>query len=115
MTVAQQVGQLFVSGVDADHPTTAQLDSVTDHHLGGVILTGGSSAGVTATARVSGEVRDHATGSAGVAPWISTDQEGGYVQHLQGTGFSDMPTALTQGSWSTTTLTSRAEQWGDQL
>jgi beta-N-acetylhexosaminidase len=115
MSVAQQVGQLFVSGVDADHPTTAQLDSVTDHHLGGVILTGGSSAGVTATARVSGKVRDHATGSAGVAPWISTDQEGGYVQHLQGTGFSDMPTALTQGGWSTATLTSRAEQWGDQL
>jgi hypothetical protein len=54
LSLPQQVGQLFVSGVDADHPTTGQLDSVTDHHLGGVVLTGGSSAGVRATARVSG-------------------------------------------------------------
>jgi beta-N-acetylhexosaminidase len=115
LSLPQQVGQLFVSGVDADHPTTGQLDSVTDHHLGGVVLTGGSSAGVRATARVSGEVRDHATGSGGVGPWISTDQEGGYVQHLQGPGFDDMPTALTQGGWSPSTLTDRAEQWGDQL
>jgi beta-N-acetylhexosaminidase len=115
LSLAQQVGQLFVSGVDADRPTAQQLDSVTDHHLGGVILTGGSSAGVSATARVSEQVRDHATGSDGVGPWISTDQEGGYVQHLQGSGFDDMPTALTQGGWSTATLTDRAEKWGDQL
>lgn len=115
MSLPQQVGQLFVSGVDADDPTAKQLQSVTDHHLGGVILTGGSSAGVAATARVAGKVRDHATGSAGVAPWISADQEGGYVQHLKGPGFDDMPTALTQGGWSTPTLTDRAEGWGEQL
>lgn len=115
MSLPQQVGQIFVSGVDADNPTASQLQSVTDHDLGGVILTGGSSAGVSATAAVAGDVRDHATGSAGVAPWISTDQEGGNVQHLKGPGFDDMPTALTQGGWSTSTLTDRAEGWGDQL
>lgn len=115
MSLPQQVGQLLVSGVDADKPTTKQLQAVTDRHLGGVILTGGSSTGVTATARVSDDVREHATGSAGVAPWISADQEGGYVQHLKGPGFSDMPTALTQGGWTAQKLTDRAENWGDQL
>ncbi len=92
-----------------------QLRQVTDYHLGGVILTGGSSAGVTATAEVSENVRDRATDSAGVGPWISADQEGGYVQHLQGPGFSDMPTALTQGGWPAQKLTDRAENWGGQL
>jgi beta-N-acetylhexosaminidase len=115
LSVPQQVGQLFVAGVDADDPTAAQLRQVTDYHLGGVILTGGSSAGVRATARVTGDVRDHATGSGGVEPWISADQEGGYVQHLKGSGFSDMPTALTQGGWSTAKLTDRAELWGGEL
>jgi beta-N-acetylhexosaminidase len=55
------------------------------------------------------------TATAGVPLWIATDQEGGYVQVLQGTGFSRMPTALTMGTWSTTTLTSSARTWGRQL
>ena len=47
--------------------------------------------------------------------FIAADQEGGYVQVLQGPGFSRMPTALTQGSWADTTLTAYARTWGIQV
>ncbi len=37
------------------------------------------------------------------------------MQVLSGAGFSRIPTALTQGSWSAATLRDRAAQWGRQL
>jgi beta-N-acetylhexosaminidase len=46
---------------------------------------------------------------------ISTDQEGGQVQVLNGPGFSAMPEAVTQGTWSTGTLRADAATWGRQL
>jgi beta-N-acetylhexosaminidase len=46
---------------------------------------------------------------------ISADQEGGQIQVLAGPGFSTMPSATTQGSWSTAQLQQRATQWGHQL
>jgi beta-N-acetylhexosaminidase len=46
---------------------------------------------------------------------VSTDQEGGKVQVLNGPGFSTIPTALTQGGWSTSTLRSRAAGWAAEL
>ena len=37
------------------------------------------------------------------------------MQVLQGPGFSDMPTALGQGAWSTSTIRTNATKWAKQL
>jgi beta-N-acetylhexosaminidase len=117
MTLQQRVGQLFVAGVDAGGPTAAQEALISQDHLGGVILTGRSSAGVAATRRITDALRARSGGAVtgGVGLWVSTDQEGGYVQVLSGPGFSAIPTALSQGSLPPATLRSDAAAWGRQL
>ncbi|WP_235980600.1 glycoside hydrolase family 3 N-terminal domain-containing protein [Streptomyces albidus (ex Kaewkla and Franco 2022)] len=114
MSLEQQVGQLFISGVDADAPTQAELDVIGDLHLGGVILTNGSSAGVEVTRQVSDRAQAAAT-TTGVPLWVSADQEGGKVQHLKGPGFDSMPTAVEQGKLDPAELRARAKGWGGQL
>jgi beta-N-acetylhexosaminidase len=114
MSLEEQVGQLFISGVDADEPTDAEVATVGKLHVGGVILVGGSTAGVHATRQVSDRVREAAT--AGDVPlWVSVDQEGGKVQHLKGAGFDLMPTAVEQGKLDPAALRSQAKGWGGQL
>jgi beta-N-acetylhexosaminidase len=117
MTLEQQVGQLFVAGVDATAPTAAQLALVADEHLGGVILTGRSSAGTAATRRVTDDLRARSGGpvTGGVGLWVSTDQEGGNVQVLSGPGFSAIPTALSQGGLTPAALRGDAAAWGREL
>ncbi len=113
MSLPRRVGQLFISGVDSAAPTRAQLHAIRHHHLAGAILTGRSSAGRAATQQVTRRVRAHSTGPA--APWVAVDQEGGYVQVLQGPGFSDIPTALAQGRLARSDLKARWQRWGRQL
>ena len=114
MSLEQQVGQLFISGVDADDPTDAELAAVRDLHLGGVILTNGSDAGAETTRQVSERAQAAAT-TGGVPLWVSADQEGGQVQHLKGPGFDAMPTAVEQGKLDPAELRSQAKGWGGQL
>ncbi|MFF3907904.1 glycoside hydrolase family 3 N-terminal domain-containing protein [Streptomyces sp. NPDC001848] len=117
MTPAQRVGQLFMGGVSAAHPDQTQLRTLRDYHVGSLMLTGRSSAGTKATRRLVDGVRGQAdqVGGRRVGMLVATDQEGGQVQVLSGPGFSVMPSALTQGSWSTTTLRTRAAVWAGQL
>lgn len=117
MTLEQRVGQLLMVGGAATGVGRATRRAVTRHHVGNVMLTGRSSAGVAATARVSAGVRALATGSAtgGVPPFVATDQEGGAVQVLRGSGFSTIPSGVVQGRWSPSTLRRRAAQWGSEL
>jgi beta-N-acetylhexosaminidase len=117
MTTAQRVGQLFMGGVNAARPDQAQLRTLRTYHVGSIMLTGRSTAGVTATRKVVDSIRGQAdlVGGRRVGLLVSTDQEGGQVQVLSGPGFSTMPNGLTQGSWSTTTLRTRAAGWAKQL
>ncbi|MFJ8487004.1 glycoside hydrolase family 3 N-terminal domain-containing protein [Streptomyces sp. NPDC094038] len=117
MTQAQRVGQLFMGGVNAARPSTADLQTLRTYHVGSVMLTGRGTAGTTATRKVVDAFRTQAdtVGGHRVGLLVSTDQEGGQVQVLSGPGFSVIPNALTQGSWSTTTLRSRAATWAGQL
>ncbi|MEU0968365.1 glycoside hydrolase family 3 N-terminal domain-containing protein [Streptomyces sp. NPDC005917] len=117
MTQAQRVGQLFMGGVSAAGAGTTDLRTLRTYHVGSVMLTGRSSAGTAATKKVVDGVRAQADTVAGrrVGLLVSTDQEGGQVQVLNGPGFSVMPNALTQGTWSTATLRARAETWARQL
>jgi beta-glucosidase-like glycosyl hydrolase len=117
LSLEQRVGQLLMVGVPATGPTAAQLDLVARYHVGSVILTGRSSLGTAATSDISARLQAQATTAtnAGVPLLISTDQEGGAVQVLSGPGFSTMPSALVQGTESTSTLRQRARTWGGQL
>ncbi len=117
MTLEQRVGQLLMVGGAATGVGRATRSAVTRYHVGNVMLTGRSSAGVAATARVSAGVRALATRSAtgGVPPFVATDQEGGAVQVLRSDGFSTIPSGVVQGRWSPGTLRRRAAQWGGEL
>jgi beta-glucosidase-like glycosyl hydrolase len=117
MTESQRIGQLFMVGTPASQVSSAVLSTISDYHVGNVILTGRSSAGVAATRSVTTALQSRAGAAATdrVPLFIATDQEGGQVQVLSGPGFSTIPEALTQGTWSATTLRTRARTWGGQL
>jgi beta-N-acetylhexosaminidase len=117
MSEAQRVGQLFMVGTAATSASSSTLSAISNDHVGSVILTGRSSAGVTATGRVTAALRARVTTAStdGVPLFIATDQEGGKVQVLSGPGFSTIPSALTQGTWSLSKLTSSARTWSHQL
>ncbi|WP_427893278.1 glycoside hydrolase family 3 N-terminal domain-containing protein [Kribbella sp. GL6] len=117
MTLAQRVGQLFMVGGAATGPGSATYLAISKYHVGSVMLTGRSTIGRSATLAVTRRLQSRATYAAtlGVPLFVATDQEGGSVQVLQGPGFSRMPSALTQGTWSTSTLRTDAALWGRQL
>ena len=46
---------------------------------------------------------------------MSTDQEGGLVQHLKGAGIDTMPSATQQGAMDVSQLRQSASAWGTQL
>ncbi|MCU1656438.1 MAG: glycoside hydrolase, family 3 domain protein, partial [Pseudonocardiales bacterium] len=117
MSEAQRIGQLFMVGGAATGVSSSTLSAISSYHVGNVILTGRSAAGVSATRSITNGLQAHATSSAtlGVPLFVATDQEGGYVQVLSGTGFSSIPQALTQGTWSVSALKTSAHTWGSQL
>lgn len=113
LTLAQKVGQLFMVGVSSP-PTSGELDLLSRYHVGSVLLAHNSDAGVAVTRSRVRRLQQAAT-AGGVRLWVAADQEGGYVQHLKGPGFSTIPTALAQGRWSPLTLRARARTWATQL
>jgi beta-N-acetylhexosaminidase len=117
MTEAQRIGQLFMVGGSATGVSSATLSAISSYHVGNVILTGRSARGVSATRAITNGLQARAGSAAtgGVPLFVSSDQEGGYVQVLSGPGFSAIPQALTQGGWSVATLQAAAQHWGGQL
>jgi beta-N-acetylhexosaminidase len=113
MTLAQRVGQLLM----VDCPTTAvgpaTVTAITQYHVGSVILDGTSYAGLAETRAVTDQLQGLAP--RGVALFVSTDQEGGLVQRLQGPGFTRIVSAVQQGTIPPATLRRYARGWGDQL
>ncbi len=117
MTQAQRVGQLFMVGTSVKGLDAAARTAVTTHHVGNVFLAGRTTSGAAPvralTASLDGLTTAAAT--ARVPMFVSTDQEGGQVQVLKGPGFSTIPSAQTQGTWSDATLRSRSGTWGSQV
>jgi beta-N-acetylhexosaminidase len=117
MTESQRIGQLFMVGLKYDQLSSTMRSAIANYHFGSVWFSQKTSVGVTALRTVSNAVQAQATSSAThhVRFFIAANQEGGYVQALNGPGFDVIPTALTQGTWSTTYLQAKALRWGRQL
>jgi len=113
MTEAQRVGQLLMVDCPSTGVSSAAITAITRSHVGAIILDGTTTQGMSATRAVTSRLQSYAP--RGVRLLISTDQEGGEVQRLQGSGFSTIPSGLAQGSMSTATLRKRAKAWGRQL
>ncbi|MET8945810.1 glycoside hydrolase family 3 N-terminal domain-containing protein [Streptomyces sp. NPDC004542] len=117
MTGPQRVGQLFMGAVAASRPDQKRIQVLRQYHVGSVFLAGRSTAGTAATKTLVNGLQAKADTVSGhrVGLLVSTDQEGGQVQVLSGPGFSAMPSALVQGSWSTSKLRTEAAMWAKQL
>jgi beta-N-acetylhexosaminidase len=117
MTQAQRIGQLFMVGGPAKGLTSSTTSTILNYHVGNLILTGRATSGTPPVRALTSDIDATTTtaATAGVPLFIATDQEGGYVQVLQGPGFSTMPTALRQGTLADSTLTSDAAIWGWQV
>jgi len=113
LSLEEQVGQLFMIGLDSAELNETTRRAIADYDIGSVILLSnrisGSSAIRTLTASISKE------GTARLPIMLAVDQEGGSVQRLQGDGFSSIPTAREQGTWSADELRAEATSWARQL
>ncbi|MCL2551982.1 MAG: glycoside hydrolase family 3 protein [Actinomycetia bacterium] len=117
MTQAQRVGQLFMTAVTSTGMTSSESTAITQGRAGSVFLMGHSSAGASAFKTVSDQAQRFSPTVRGVTVHmlVSTDQEGGKVQVLSGPGFSTIPSATTQGTFTTSALQSSATTWARQL
>ncbi|MFC6704555.1 glycoside hydrolase family 3 N-terminal domain-containing protein [Flexivirga alba] len=115
LTSAQRVGQLLMVGLTHDDQSYVHALMKYDH-VGNIVLLGGWSGNSTV-----GHISDANQGltstawTGNIPLFIAADQEGGYVQQLKGTGFTTLPTALTQGTWSSSYQASTAAKVGQQL
>jgi beta-N-acetylhexosaminidase len=114
MTRAQRIGQLLMAAVPSTGSSSTLRTKLARYHVGNVVLIGQTEAGTSGVAAVLAPVRKVST-EAGVLPYIGVDQEGGYVQHLKGSGFSTIPTAVHQGGIAPTTLRDDWTRWARQL
>jgi len=113
MTLDQKVGQLLMVALKRATPIATLQPMIANGQVGGVII---MDAGwtmdqvIAMTGTLDGYVAQGAPGL-----YLAVDQEGGQVQHLNGDGFSTMPSALDQGAMSPADLTAQATRWGAEL
>lgn len=113
----ERAGQLIMVGVETVGPRLASIDAVSTHHVGNVFIAGQTHAGaeairgvVDAMTALVGPDTTH-----GTPLLVATDQEGGQVQVLQGSGLSTIPSALEQAAMPAQDLRARALTWGQEL
>jgi beta-N-acetylhexosaminidase len=115
LSLAQQVGQLFLVGVAGDVSGPQLAAAERSYHFGSLLLNK-SSAGTAALAKETAAMQSLApSATGGTRLFIAANQEGGQIQQLTGPGFAPMPSALVQGGWSERTLRAAATQWGTDL
>lgn len=117
MSLEQKVGQVMmvsVGSTGADQASRYALDSL---HIGNVFLKGKTQEGTQSVSEVVNSVSSgpQDSSTAGVRRFVATDQEGGVVQLLGGTGFSQIPSALLQGQMTASQLKASAAGWGSEL
>ncbi len=113
MSDAQRVGQLLMIDCPSTYLSSTTATAIQAQHVGSVILDGNSSLSISQEKTLTRALQHIAPAQTGL--FVATDQEGGLVRRLRGPDFTDMPSALTQGGWSTATLQSRATSWASEL
>ena len=117
MTSDQRIGQLFELGLAGDRLGPVEINMISADHIGSVWFVDRSSAGVAAIHDIASAVQAQVSraSTANVGFFIAANQEGGLIQAMQGPGFSQIPSAVVQGTWSPAVLQSRAAGWGQEL
>ncbi len=117
MSLEQKVGQVLMVSSPVTGATPDSLYALDTLYVGNFFMKGRSTAGKSAIAGEVAAVSGHVTGSrtAGALPFVATDQEGGFVQIMQGPGFDTMPQAVEQGELPVDQLLAEATEWGRQL
>lgn len=94
MTLEERVGQLVMVPLLAGSDPSSLASTIADEHIGSAILIGNWNTGVDTVKTATAQLQGYAP--AGNRLIIATDQEGGQVQHLTGTGFDTMPVPLSR-------------------
>ncbi len=117
MTDKQRVGQLFMSSVNSSGASSSDLNTLRRDDVGSAFLMGHTNSGINGVRGVTAQLQSLSPtiGGVRVGMLVSTDQEGGQVQVLNGPGFSAIPSAVVQGGWSPAQLQQNAAVWGRQL
>lgn len=113
MSLDEQAGQLIMAPMFAGGNPADLSALISTRHVGSVVLIGNWNNGTAAAKTAADALQRYAP--SGNQLIVSTDQEGGQVQHLKGSGFDTMPSAVAQGQMSADTLRSSAKTWGGQL
>ena len=112
-SLEEKVGQLMMVGVDATAPKQSSNEAVDTHHVGNIFIAGRTTAGSQATQKVIASFTGRVTHNTPML--VATDQEGGEVQVLSGSGFSDIPSAMDQSTQPRDQLEAAARTWGKEL
>ena len=113
MSLDERAGQLIMAPMFAGGNPADLSALISTRHVGSVVLIGNWNNGTAADKTAADALQSYAP--SGNQLIVSTDQEGGQVQHLKGSGFDTMPSAVAQGQMSADTLRSSAKTWGGQL
>lgn len=113
MTLRERVGQLAMVPLYAGSDPSVLEELVEESHVGSILLIGNWTSGVDGVAQATSALQSYAPDDNKLL--VTTDQEGGLVQHLQGDGFDRMPSATNQGGMSLDQLRFSAGVWGSQL
>lgn len=113
MSRTERIGQLFMVPLERTQGAQSLTYEIQQQHVGAVLLTSGWTQGADDVKAQTQALQAMSGDKAQLL--ISTDQEGGQVQHVQGAGFDAMPTAIEQGRMTTRELRAQAALWGEQL
>ncbi|NMM98277.1 glycoside hydrolase family 3 protein [Bifidobacterium olomucense] len=113
MSLDEQVGQLVMVPLFAGTDPSALSTAIQDYHAGSALMIGNWTTGTEGVKAATDQLQQYAPANNQLI--IATDQEGGQVQHLTGTGFDTMPSATEQGTMSSDQLRAAAKGWGSQL
>lgn len=113
MSMRERVGQLVMAPLYAGTDPSALYDLIANQHVGSVLIIGNWQSGISGVRQTTDTLQSYAPDNNRLL--MTTDQEGGWVQHLQGPGFDTMPTATDQGTMSSDVLRQSAAVWGSQL
>ena len=109
MSLDERAGQLIMAPMFAGGNPADLSALISTRHVGSVVLIGNWNNGTAAAKTAADALQSYAP--SGNQLIVSTDQ----VQHLKGSGFDTMPSAVAQGQMSADTLRSSAKTWGGQL